>query len=624
MLQKLSIRNYALIDSLDIEFDQGLNIITGETGAGKSIILGALSLILGQRAESKYFFNQDKKCVIEGAFLLADDKLKTVFEANDLDFFKESILRREISMDGKSRSFINDTPVNLAILKLIGEQLIDIHSQHATQEINDANFQLLIVDALANHTQLLSDYRTGFKQLKQEQLRLKEMIDKADEARSKQDYEQFLFNELEQATLKIGEQEELEQELEKLTHAETIKRNLLTATNLLSENEASALTQLKEAGLQLSGVEKFDPAIVALHDRLRSSIIEIKDITQEITAIEEDTLHNAERLTFIQERLDIFYSLQQKHRVANNEGLLAIQQQLEHNLNQLLSSDEHIEQLKKTIEVLHSSLSQKAQELSTNRKKAIQLVETETSKTLQQVGMPNAKIILNQQLLTQLNKDGLDEITLLFTANAGQAPAPVNKVASGGELSRLMLAIKALLAKYTSLPTLIFDEIDTGISGETALKVGQVIAELGQNMQVLSITHLPQIAAKGNSHYFVYKNETGNKTTTGIRKLSAEDRVGAIAEMLSGKNPELLPYKMQKNYCNQHKNPLLGSCRHEPRFGFKLYQSMLSSKVVLINFPFLLDASDFTYKPNFAAYHSVIFMLIGMEIPNVVVLSSAL
>ncbi len=537
MLQKLSIRNYALIDSLDIEFDQGLNIITGETGAGKSIILGALSLILGQRAESKYFFNQDKKCVIEGAFLLADDKLKTVFEANDLDFFKESILRREISMDGKSRSFINDTPVNLAILKLIGEQLIDIHSQHATQEINDANFQLLIVDALANHTQLLSDYRTGFKQLKQEQLRLKEMIDKADEARSKQDYEQFLFNELEQATLKIGEQEELEQELEKLTHAETIKRNLLTATNLLSENEASALTQLKEAGLQLSGVEKFDPVIVALHDRLRSSIIEIKDITQEITAMEEDTLHNAERLTFIQERLDIFYSLQQKHRVANNEGLLAIQQQLEHNLNQLLSSDEHIEQLKKTIEVLHSSLSQKAQELSTNRKKAIQLVETETSKTLQQVGMPNAKIILNQQLLTQLNKDGLDEITLLFTANAGQALAPVNKVASGGELSRLMLAIKALLAKYTSLPTLIFDEIDTGISGETALKVGQVIAELGQNMQVLSITHLPQIAAKGNSHYFVYKNETGNKTTTGIRKLSAEDRVGAIAEMLSGKNP---------------------------------------------------------------------------------------
>ena len=537
MLQKLSIRNYALIDSLDIEFDQGLNIITGETGAGKSIILGALSLILGQRAESKYFFNQDKKCVIEGTFLLADDKLKAAFEVNDLDFFKESILRREISMDGKSRSFINDTPVNLASLKLIGEQLIDIHSQHATQEINDANFQLLIVDALANHTQLLNDYRAGFKQLKQEQLRLKEMIDKADEARSKQDYEQFLFNELEQATLKIGEQEELEQELEKLTHAETIKRNLLTATNLLSENEASALTQLKEAGLQLSGVEKFDPAIVALHDRLRSSIIEIKDITQEIASIEEDTLHNAERLTFIQERLDVFYSLQQKHRVADNEALLAIQQQLEHNLNQLLSSDEHIEQLKKTIEVLHASLTQQAQELSTNRKKAIRLVETETSKTLQQVGMPNAKIVLNQQLLAQLNKDGLDEITLLFTANAGQVPAPVNKVASGGELSRLMLAIKALLAKHTSLPTLIFDEIDTGISGETALKVGQVIAELGKNMQVLSITHLPQIAAKGNSHYFVYKNETGHKTTTGIRKLSAEERVGAIAEMLSGKNP---------------------------------------------------------------------------------------
>lgn len=537
MLQKLSIRNYALIDSLDIELDQGLNIITGETGAGKSIILGALSLILGQRAESKYFFNQDKKCVIEGTFLLADEKLKSAFEANDLDFSKESILRREISMDGKSRSFVNDTPVNLAILKLIGEQLIDIHSQQATREINDADFQLLIVDSLADHAQLLTAYRTGFRQLKQDQQQLKELISKADEARSKQDYEQFLFNELEQASLKLGEQEELEQELDKLTHAETIKRNLLLATGLLEENETAALGLLKEAGLQLNAIEKFDPAIAALQVRLRSSIIEIKDIAQEIASIEEDTLHNAERLTFIQQRLDIFYSLQQKHRVSNNEELLTIQQQLEENLTQLLSSDEHIEQLKNTIVLLQSALTQQAQKLSTNRKKAIQLVEIETGKTLQQVGMPNAKIVLNQQLLGQLNKDGLDEISLLFTANAGQAPAPVSKVASGGELSRLMLAIKALLAKHTSLPTLIFDEIDTGISGETALKVGKVIAELGQHMQVLSITHLPQIAAKGHSHYFVYKNETSDKTTTGIRKLNQEERIHAIAEMLSGKNP---------------------------------------------------------------------------------------
>jgi DNA repair protein RecN (Recombination protein N) len=537
MLQKLSIHNYALIDSLDIEFDQGLNIITGETGAGKSIILGALSLILGQRAESKYFFNQNKKCVIEGVFLLADEKLKPIFEANDLDFFKESILRREISMDGKSRAFINDTPVNLTILKQIGEQLIDIHSQHATQEINDADFQLLIVDSLANHSSLLAKYRSGFKQLKQDNLQLKTLISKADEARSKQDYEQFLFNELEQAGLKEGEQEELEQELERLTHAESIKRSLLAATSLLTENEISATSIIKEAVAQLQSIEKFDPEINVLYERLRSSIIELKDIADETADIEGKTLHSAERLTIIQQRLDVLYTLQQKHRVANNTELLAIQQQLEENLSQLIHSDEQIDQLKKDIAFLTTELTKQANELSLNRKKAIKLVEENTTLTLKQVGMPNAKLVLNQNSLTDLNKDGLDEIVLLFTANAGQEPAPVHKVASGGELSRLMLAIKALLAKHTSLPTLIFDEIDTGISGETALKVGEVIASLGENMQVLSITHLPQIAAKGNSHYFVYKNEERNKTTTGIRKLNTDERIHAIAEMLSGKNP---------------------------------------------------------------------------------------
>jgi DNA repair protein RecN (Recombination protein N) len=537
MLQKLAIRNYALIDSLDIEFDKGLNIITGETGAGKSIILGALSLILGQRAESKYFFNQDKKCVIEGVFLLADEKLKPLFETNDLDFFKENLLRREISMDGKSRSFINDTPVTLTILKLIGESLIAIHSQHATRELNDSSFQLLIVDSLANHSELLSSYRSGFKKLKQDQSLLKELIDAAEEARSKQDYEQFLFNELEQAALKEGEQEDLQQELEKLTHAESIKRGLLSAISLLTENEISANSLLKEANLQLQNIEKFDSEINGLYERLRSCMIEIKDIADETSSIENKTLHSAERLEIIQQRLDTLYSLQQKHRVADNAGLLAIQQKLSDSLSQLLSSDEQIEKLKKDIEQLNTQLTKQAKDLSLSRKKAIELVENAITKTLLLVGMPNAKITFNQSTAISLNKDGLDEIELLFSANAGQAPAPVNKVASGGELSRLMLAIKSLLAKHTALPTLIFDEIDTGISGETALKVGEVIASLGSDMQILSITHLPQIAAKGKSHYFVYKNEEGNKTTTSIRKLNTEERVEAIAEMLSGKNP---------------------------------------------------------------------------------------
>ncbi|MGO4877651.1 DNA repair protein RecN [Pedobacter psychrotolerans] len=537
MLQKISIRNYALIDSLDIEFDKGLNIITGETGAGKSIILGALSLILGQRAESKYFFSQDKKCVIEGNFLLADQKLLEVFEENDLDFANETILRREISIDGKTRSFINDTPVNLSILKQIGERLIDIHSQHATQEINNADFQLLIVDALANHKTVLFEYRTGFKRLKQENNRLQKLISDATEARSRQDYEQFLFNELEQAGIKEGEQEELELELERLTHAETIKRALLTSAGLLNEGEPSGLQMLKEASLQLQAIEKFDPAINVLFERLRSSIIEVKDIAQELSSIEENTLHSADRLEIVQQRLDLFYALQQKHRVAGNTELLEIQARLEINLNQLLSSDENIESLQKEIDALKKELQKLAEQLSTNRKKAIKVVEQETSNTLRKVGMPNAKLVLDQNKLTELNKDGLDEIHLLFSANAGQAPAPVNKVASGGELSRLMLAIKTLLAKHTSLPTIIFDEIDTGISGETALKVGEVISVLGENMQVISITHLPQIAAKGHSHYFVYKNDEKGKTTTGIRRLKQDERIGIIAEMLSGKNP---------------------------------------------------------------------------------------
>jgi len=537
MLQKLSIRNYALIDSLDIEFDKGLNIITGETGAGKSIILGALSLILGQRAESKYFFNQDKKCIIEGHFLLADEHLRIFFEENDLDFYNESILRREISIDGKSRSFINDTPVNLSLLKQIGEKLIDIHAQHATQEINNPDFQLLIVDSLSNHNSILSEYRTGFKKLRTETARLKKLIADADEARSKQDYEQFLYNELEQANIKDGEQEEIELELEKLTHAETIKRALLTASGLLTESEPSAMQLLKEAQIQLQAVEKFDPEINILFERLRSSIIEIKDIAAETSGIEENTLHSPDRLEVINQRLDLFYSLQQKHRVSSNSELINIRTQLETNLNRLLSSDENIENLQKDIEQLKNELIKQANQLSSNRKKAIKVVEQQTAQTLKKVGMPNAKLILSQTVINELSKDGLDEINLLFTANAGQSPAPANKVASGGELSRLMLAIKALLAKHTSLPTIIFDEIDTGISGETALKVGEVISDLGNDMQVISITHLPQIAAKGSSHYFVHKNESGGKTTTGIRKLKQEERVSVIAEMLSGKNP---------------------------------------------------------------------------------------
>jgi len=537
MLQKLSIRNYALIDSVDLELNKGLNIITGETGAGKSIMLGALSLILGQRAETKYFFNQAKKCIIEGQFLLNDTALQSIFEENDVDFYKENILRREISTDGKSRAFINDTPVTLTVMKQVGEKLIDIHSQHATLEVNDPGFQLLVVDTLANHQPLLSKYREQHKIYKKAQQQLSVLQEAAADARSRQDYEQFLFNELEAAALKIGEQEQLETELQMLSNAENIKRGLLTSYNLLSEQETAVLPLLKEVINQFQSIEKFNADYASLNERLRSSLIEIKDIAQEAIAFEEAIIFNPSRIEDINSRLDSIYSLQQKHRVNTIEELLAIEEQLSKNLSEILSGDEEIERLTKEISLLKEDLEKKAIELSSNRGKSISSAEDQVARVLAKVGMPNAKIKIEQNVLPELNKDGKDSITLLFSANSGQAPAPVGKVASGGELSRLMLAIKSIMAKHTSLPTLIFDEIDTGISGETAVRVGNVIGDLEQNMQVICITHLPQIAAKGEAHYFVYKNEETDRTTTGIRKLKTEDRIKAIAEMLSGKNP---------------------------------------------------------------------------------------
>lgn len=537
MLQKLTIRNYALIDSVDLELDKGLNIITGETGAGKSIMLGALSLILGQRAETKYFFNQAKKCIIEGQFILNGSVLKDLFEDNDIDFHEETILRREISTDGKSRAFINDTPVTLSLMKVVGEQLIDIHSQHATLEISDPGFQLLVVDTLSNHSEILAKYRSGYKSYKKSQQLLVELKAGAAEARSRQDYEQFLFNELETAALKIDEQEKLEAELEILNNSENIKRGLGTSYDLISEQEVSVISLLKESSNQIQGIEKYNKAYEDLSERLKSVLIEIKDIAQETAAYEQEIIFNPSRIEEINERLNTIYTLQQKHRVSNLEELLALQNQLSDNLQTLLNSDEEIEKLEQTIAKSALDLDKMAATLSANRTKAIKIVEGEVSQTLTKVGMPNAKIKIEKTASSDLNKDGKDNIALLFTANAGQPPAPVGKVASGGELSRLMLSIKSILAKNTALPTLIFDEIDTGISGETAVRVGNVIGELEHNMQVICITHLPQIAAKGDAHYFVYKNEESARSTTGIKRLKHEERVVAIAEMLSGKDP---------------------------------------------------------------------------------------
>lgn len=555
MLEKLVINNYALIDNLEISFDKGLNILTGETGAGKSIILGALSLILGQRAESRYFFNQQKKCVIEGIFSINGFHLKSFFEENELDYETETILRREITADGKSRAFINDTPVNLTIIKQLGEKLIDIHSQHATLEINDPEFQLLVVDSVSGHGELLNDYRSKFRTYKKSVAKLQQLTSENDKAKSDLDYYQFQFDELEKANLVDDEQEKLEQELYTLNNAEEIKRNLLGAYYLMQDGETAALLQLREAGHHLSTLEKFNPQIEELHERLKSTLIELKDIASEIESIEQHTHTDEAKAAEINDRLSLIYNLQKKHHVSSNAGLLQLQEELSEKIQQALFGDEEIEKLQKQIVGEKQELEKLAGQLSANRTKAIPNIETQVTEALAEMGMSNATLTIQQQVrksespqvgkpdnLTDLRSSGLsdsgvDDIRFLFSANKGHALAEMSKVASGGELSRLMLSIKSLIARYTALPTIIFDEIDTGISGEVANKVGQIMERLAGNLQVISITHLPQIASKGQSHYFVYKDNEGDTTYTRIKQLNEQERVVEIAKMLSGDKP---------------------------------------------------------------------------------------
>ena len=539
MLKRLAIKNYALIDNLDISFSKELNIMTGETGAGKSIILGALSLILGQRAESKYFFNQQKKCVIEGTFLVNGFQLNEFFAENDLDYDLETVLRREISSDGKTRAFINDTPVNLTTLKKLGEKLIDVHSQHATLEINDEDFQLLVIDTVAGNQNLLNNYREVFRSYKKSQARLKELINQSEKSKSDLDYFQFQFDELEKANLFIGEQGELEQELDSLTHAEDIKKSLVSSISVLSENEPSAIVQIKEAAVNLANAEKYNPEISILTERLNSCLIEIKDILSEIERIEQSSLINEERLQKVSDRLDLIYSLQKKHRVGSENELIAVRDQISNKLNSILFADEDIEKLKIEVDSLYKEVLTHSIQLDKTRTECIPKVEMQVMDTLTEIGMPNAVLKIVNDTLSEgkFDQNGNNQIRFLFSANKGQSPLPMNKVASGGELSRLMLSIKSLIAVHTALPTIIFDEIDTGISGEVALKVGHIMEKLSKNMQVIAITHLPQIASKGDTHYRVYKDEKGDITNTNITKLNEEERIFELAKMLSGDNP---------------------------------------------------------------------------------------
>lgn len=552
MLNRLSIKNYALINEIDISFSKGLTIITGETGAGKSIILGALSLILGQRSESKYFFNQEKKCIIEGYFNIESYDLHDFFKENDIDYEAQTILRREILNEGKSRSFINDTPVTLSILKALGERLIAIHSQHAVLEINKESFQLLTLDSIAENAELSTNFQSSYKNLKEFSSTLEALESKAAKIKAEADYHQFLFDELEAAQLNSDEQDSLEEELNRLTHSEEIKRNLQNFNHLVSEQEQPALELIKDSISKLEQVEHFLPQLKDLLTRLRSSYLEIKDISAEVAMLESETSVDEERSQIIQDRLSLLFRLQQKHQVNTVSELIEIQFELGEKIEAVSLNDELIKELLKNKEKAEKQSRDLASQLTASRRKAIPKIESRIHDILKKAGMPQSvfKIELTDLEENQLRSTGKDRIQFNFSANAGQLPQPVNKVASGGELSRLMLAIKSIIAETTSLPTIIFDEIDTGISGEIAIKVGEIMEDLGANLQVIAITHLPQIAAKGASHFKVYKTQNDSGTSTNIGLLNSEERIQEIAQMLGGAKPSETAFMHAKELLN--------------------------------------------------------------------------
>lgn len=552
MLNRLSIKNYALINEIDISFSKGLTIITGETGAGKSIILGALSLILGQRSESKYFFNQEKKCIIEGYFDIESYDLHDFFKENDIDYEAQTILRREILNEGKSRSFINDTPVTLSMLKALGERLIAIHSQHAVLEINKESFQILTLDSIAENAELLRNYQNTYKKLQEFAITLEALESKASKIKAEADYHQFLFDELEIAQLDTDEQNLLEEELNRLTHSEEIKRNLLAFNFLLSEQEEPALSLLKDSILKLEQVDHFLPQLKDLLIRLKSSYLEIKDISEEVARLESETSIDEERFQIIQDRLSLLFKLQQKHQVNTIGQLIEIKAELNEKIEAVTLNDELINELQKNKDKVEKLSRDLAAQLTTSRQKAIPKIESKIYELLKKAGIPESvfKIELTDLEENQLRNTGKDRVQFNFSANAGQAPQPVSKVASGGELSRLMLAIKSIIAETSSLPTIIFDEIDTGISGEIAIKVGEIMEGLGANLQVIAITHLPQIAAKGASHFKVYKTQNASGTSTNIGLLNSGERTQEIAQMLGGAKPSETAFMHAKELLN--------------------------------------------------------------------------
>ncbi len=544
MLKNLIIKNYALIRELEMEPAAQLNIITGETGAGKSIMLGAVGLLLGNRAETKVLYDEEVKCIIEGTFDISEYKpLKQIFEEEGLDYSNESIIRREISPGGKSRAFVNDTPVTLDVLRRMGAFLMDVHSQHDTLMLGSNTYQLDVLDAFAGNIAQKEAYQLTFKSFRQAASACRKLQEEATEIKKEADYNNFLLEELHAAHLEDLNQQEMEEELEKLENAEEIKVKLAGMVQALEYSESMAVNSTLHGVLvELKQIGRYSDSYRKLAERLDSCLIELKDISRELESEEGEIELDAEKTFILQERLRVLFNLQQKHGVAEVAELLAIQRELEAKVSRVQNLDEEIEAARQELAKCEKDMQAAATKLSESRLKIFKAFVDEVTKLIRDLGMPDATLLIEHKTIAPL-QTGTDEVNILFSANKGVKPQPLKSVASGGEFSRLMFCIKFVLADKTALPTIVFDEIDTGISGEIALKMVRMMQVMACNHQVISISHLPQIAAKGHAHYFVYKDNSTDKTFSRIKKLTEEERVSEIAKMIGGAKPSAVAFE---------------------------------------------------------------------------------
>ena len=534
MITSLSIKNYALIEKLTIDFSKGFSIITGETGAGKSIILGALGLVLGKRADLTSLKNATEKCVIEAHFEISKYNLRPLFESNDLDYENETIIRREILPSGKSRAFVNDSPVNLQELQELSLFLIDIHSQHQTQELSEEKVQFEILDAIADNQSIIVEYQSILKNYKSDKSRLNTLLKKQSDSNKELEYNTFLVNELLAANLKSGEQETLESDFEKLNNVEIIKESLDKTLAIANEEQIGVVNNLKEIKVSLQKIAAYSPEYQSILERMTSLIIEFDDLSDEMSRCSEKLINDPEQLDLISQKLQLIYNLQKKHQVTTIEELISIQTQLENTLFEIGNLEEEIATLTHSIQEKTNELDAVSNAIHQKRLAAVPLLTSKLIAILETLGMPNVRFQMEIKPSSTYFENGKDELQFLFSANKGTDFGLLKKVASGGEMSRIMLAVKAILAQYSKLPTLIFDEIDTGVSGEIANKMGEIMKEMSQTMQIFAITHLPQIAARGTTHFKVSKSTVGEDTQSELKLLTSEERIIEIAQMLSG------------------------------------------------------------------------------------------